>query len=174
MALGVARFDEVVFGLLLLLVALGFLGPLDICGVLGAVSCLGEGLGAAACATLGSPGDGRRLLGLVLGLVLIVPGLLLGAEVGLVLGLVLLVLVALRRGVVCTIVRRPPLGVAGLGLGLVCGVPVVVGVVPGEPPVVGVVVAAGPVSAFLVLGVGGVIHRALVVRCGAICTCALC
>ena len=50
---------------------------------------------------------------------------------------------------------------------------VVVGVVPGEPPVVGVTAAVGPVSAFQVLGIGGVIHRAVVVHCGAICTCAL-
>ena len=35
---------------------------------------------------------------------------------------------------------------------------VVVGVVPGEPPLVGVPAAVSPVSAFLVLGVGGVIH----------------
>ena len=39
--------------------------------------------------------------------------------------------------------------------GEVSGVPVVVGVVPGGPPVEGVAAAVGPVSAFQVLGIGG-------------------
>ena len=66
--------------------------------------------------------------------------------------------------------------------GEVPGERTVAAVFPGEPPVVGVVVgvapvvvaaAVGPVSAFQVLGIGGVIHHVVIVHCGAICTCAL-
>ena len=94
------------------------------------------------------------------------------------------------------------LGVLGLGVALVvpCEVAVSVGrlavgvgpllVVPGEhrsfipadsPPcpllAPGLLVVRCPPfggAVFLVLGVGGVIHRALVVRCGTSCTCAQC
>ena len=54
--------SAVVFGSSSLLVALGVVGPLDLRGVLGAVQCPGEGLGAAACADLGPFGVGLVVL----------------------------------------------------------------------------------------------------------------
>ena len=170
----VSCFCAVVFGVLSRLVALGVDGPLDVRGVVGAVWCPGEVLGAAACADLGPFGAG---------LVILFGSALCRAGLGAVVPPLVVLVVSVESS--CAGLDASPrvLGVLGLGVVLLvpCEVAVSVGrlavgvgpllVVPGEhrsfipadsppclllaPGLLGVRCPPFGVAVFLVLGVGG-------------------